>query len=494
MELSAVRVSAILPIYNGEKFLAETLESVLSQNFSSFEIIIVDDGSNDGSAAIIEKYRALYPDKFSVILHETNRGVCATVREALSHCCGEFIFPIGHDDIWHPDYLTKMVFVLDQDPTLSAVFASVRVIDADGTPILFDVFEHNILNEIDQRRLVSKLLGGNFLCVPASGIRRTKMKASDFGINNELLQDHELWLNLSVRGGFAYVPGAIASYRRHEENLSSGLRGQRQLSYEMTAMLSRFLLSKGLEEFLLVLTDDDSMELVECCAGRLYHLSQTTAPALPYLISIWLEHLSEIGVGSPSQLDQLRSQSYLSSGLFRKYLQVGDFSDAREAWAIERMPMLSCTDRNLDEYFEKLLQFCLFRDYRRINIQQKSARKFMLVSGAEANSESRPSLSKSSGGHHNRRPLLIEIDSASSTFHPFLLPEGPDIIDRSVIYTIAGLIEDSEYREVLRYAGIKDGRLRVLKFVWSKVNVFIPLPIQRFLSHLLSRAYGRSIN
>ena len=104
-------VSVILPAYNAEIFISETLHSILAQTYSNFEILIVDDGSRDCTSAIVEKFAR--DDRRIKFLRQTNQGVAAARNLAIQESRGEYIAPIDADDIWFPTKLEKQVACLE---------------------------------------------------------------------------------------------------------------------------------------------------------------------------------------------------------------------------------------------------------------------------------------------------------------------------------------------------------------------------------------------
>lgn len=98
------KVSVIIPAYNVEEFLVETLESVIQQEFQDFEIVIINDGSTDNTQQIIDEYKERYPEIIRAFAHE-NCGQSATRNRALEYVNGEYIAFVDADDILEPDYL-----------------------------------------------------------------------------------------------------------------------------------------------------------------------------------------------------------------------------------------------------------------------------------------------------------------------------------------------------------------------------------------------------
>lgn len=106
-------VSIIIPVYNMEAYLAETLDSVLQTTYSPIEVIVVDDGSKDGSAAIAENYAA--KDERVCFFKQENAGVCRTRNHAVEEAKGKYILPVDSDDVLMPDFVTWAVGQLEGD-------------------------------------------------------------------------------------------------------------------------------------------------------------------------------------------------------------------------------------------------------------------------------------------------------------------------------------------------------------------------------------------
>ncbi len=126
-------VSVVMSSYNHEKFVSEAIESVLTQDFEDFELIIVDDASADTSRQIIQKYAAK-DTRVRVILHETNRGISKTMNDGIMAAKGKFLTDIASDDVWMEDKLSKTLAVLESDEDL-VVWTEAEIIDENGEPV-----------------------------------------------------------------------------------------------------------------------------------------------------------------------------------------------------------------------------------------------------------------------------------------------------------------------------------------------------------------------
>jgi glycosyltransferase involved in cell wall biosynthesis len=114
-------VSCIVPVYNGERYLAEALESILGQTYRSLEVIVVDDGSTDGTAAVLATYRQRI-----TCLHQTNAGHAAARNRGLAVARGEFVAFLDADDLWHPEKLARQMARFQARPELDASVTHVQ--------------------------------------------------------------------------------------------------------------------------------------------------------------------------------------------------------------------------------------------------------------------------------------------------------------------------------------------------------------------------------
>lgn len=119
-------VSVIIPFYNEERFLEDTLKSVLRQTYPHWEIILIDDGSSDGSTALAKRYAADYPSKINYTEHEghKNKGLSATRNHGISKARGILTALLDADDIWLPDKLQKQVSIFQEHPEVALLCES----------------------------------------------------------------------------------------------------------------------------------------------------------------------------------------------------------------------------------------------------------------------------------------------------------------------------------------------------------------------------------
>ena len=133
--MPAPQVSILVPVYNAEKYLALTLESVQAQTCQSWELIAVDDGSKDGSAAIVREYAGR--DGRIRLVQQENSGVASARNRGYveSNSDTEFLIFLDNDDLWEPQTLQTLIGALEANPAACAAYAQIRYIDAEGKPI-----------------------------------------------------------------------------------------------------------------------------------------------------------------------------------------------------------------------------------------------------------------------------------------------------------------------------------------------------------------------
>src|SRR3954471_6298654 len=125
------RVGLGLPVFNGERFLGATLDSVLAQTFTEFELVISDNASTDGTEAICRKYAAR-DSRIRYLRNEHNLGLSANYTRAFTESKGEYFKWVTYDDLLHPEFLRRCVEVLDSDPSVVLAHSRTYRIDEEG--------------------------------------------------------------------------------------------------------------------------------------------------------------------------------------------------------------------------------------------------------------------------------------------------------------------------------------------------------------------------
>ncbi len=220
------KVSIITAAYNHVKFVRQSVESAQAQTYRDFEHIVIDDGSSDGTAEILQSFG----DKITYIRQE-NCGAHAAINRGIRMSSGEFIAILDSDDAWLPHKLERQMQMFEQFPEAGLVYSYASMIDADG-----GVNGEQIGEPLsDSRHPFEELLRGNRVPILAAVFRRACIE--DVGFFSETLKafsDWDLLLRISVRWSFIFVPEPLALYRVHDNNswkrlLESGLLDKERL-------------------------------------------------------------------------------------------------------------------------------------------------------------------------------------------------------------------------------------------------------------------------
>jgi len=209
------RFSIVIPTYNGEPFLAETLDSVLRQTVADWQVVIVDDGSTDGSAAVAERY----VDERIRLFRQANAGVSAARQNGLDRCAGRFVTFLDQDDRLVPDALARFAAVMEGGNPPAVAYGDRVYIDPDGNRFGSEtgpIFQPRPSGDVFTTCLTSQLMTTpGQTCISARHLR-TIGRIPDTG---EISDDWALWCLLASLGEFRFLDGGpILEYRWHAAN------------------------------------------------------------------------------------------------------------------------------------------------------------------------------------------------------------------------------------------------------------------------------------
>ena len=209
-------VSVIMTVHNGEPYLQASLDSILSQSLPSFELVVIDDGSTDGTWPLLSASRQRDP---RVVLDRlaTKEGTARGLNRALGLARGEFIARQDADDVSHPDRLRRQLEFLQRHPTIGLVSCRPQFIDHAGQPLPTDPSRFPLDDEEIRRRLPDY----NCLCIGVLVRRRALDEVGPFRQDLVPSEDYDMWLRLSEVTGMASLPEALYDYRHHEHSAST---------------------------------------------------------------------------------------------------------------------------------------------------------------------------------------------------------------------------------------------------------------------------------
>lgn len=204
--MSIPAVSVAMPVFNGARFLAEAISSILDQTWGDLELIVCDDGSTDGSLDIARAFAAR--DSRVVVLETRHGGIAAAMNRALAAARGEYFAPMDQDDVALPDRLDRQVAFMVGNPDVALVGSAMRLMDEDGQP-----------GRKQMRPLVDvagAMLVSCAVVHPASLMRTSAVR--DVGGYRELVpfaEDYDLWLRLMERFEIANMADVLLLKRIH---------------------------------------------------------------------------------------------------------------------------------------------------------------------------------------------------------------------------------------------------------------------------------------
>ncbi|MCW1384052.1 glycosyltransferase [Novosphingobium sp. KCTC 2891] len=211
------RISVALSVYNGERFLAEAIESVLGQTFGDFEFLILDDGSKDGTAAIIHDHAAR-DARIRPIVRE-NRGLVVSLNQLFGEARAPLVARMDADDVCLPTRFEHQLAFLDAHPDIGVVGSWTEDIDETGAPHPVAAPDHPVTHE---EFLIAVEQGAPLLCHPAVMVRRdVLLSVGGYHAAFRHCEDLDLWLRLASVTHIANLPERLLRYRHYEDQVSS---------------------------------------------------------------------------------------------------------------------------------------------------------------------------------------------------------------------------------------------------------------------------------
>ena len=205
-----------MPVYNGERFIAFAIESILAQTYKHFELFIVNDNSSDATCEIIEAYKKRAPKKIHLIHLKKRQGAFGAMNVAMKYIKGEFIAAMDSDDVSHPQRLQKEVEFMLKNPDAVVVGTFARIIDKNGNIVGKKVFGTS------HKEIYSSFFTVHSIVHPSCMIKRRMLPEKDnlykdeFGVSD----DYFTFFTLFHLGKFSNIPEYLLDYRIHSDNSS----------------------------------------------------------------------------------------------------------------------------------------------------------------------------------------------------------------------------------------------------------------------------------
>ena len=217
MSLHDDLVSVVIPVYNSEKFLAESIESVLNQTFKNIEIITIDDGSTDKSLDILQQFS----DKITII-SQPNQGLTDALRAGIKKINGKWFKWFSPDDVLYPDAIEILVNEIKKFTDNTIVYSNWDLIDENNKKLRnFSESNYNELNnfEFNVRLLDGQQININTTLIPSSLFERGCLFQE---LENYVAVDYDFFLRASIlyNTNFQLIPKSLLKYRIHTNQLS----------------------------------------------------------------------------------------------------------------------------------------------------------------------------------------------------------------------------------------------------------------------------------
>lgn len=212
-------ISIILPVINGENYIEKAINSVISQTYKEFELIIIDNGSTDSTPTIIQKF--IKTDSRIIGLVCVQKGIVNALNTGIKECKGNYIGRIDSDDIWHPKKLEIQVHALKNKPSLVLLGTSVKLIDAKGDIISNNKSFNN--GEFFNWFMIRQNLSKNNLFCHSSIVMRKDIIEEIGGYQERFLhsEDYHLWFRVVKYHPAEILSDKLVKFRIHDDSVSN---------------------------------------------------------------------------------------------------------------------------------------------------------------------------------------------------------------------------------------------------------------------------------
>lgn len=217
-----------MPVYNSARYLSEAIESCLDQTYRKFELIIIDDGSNDDSKEIIEFYWRKYPDKIKVHFFQKNQGAAAARNKGIKMARGDYLVFADSDDIQDKERIQQIIESIKRDK-VDMVFNNCLMIDENGQSLGKDLGFPEILNNSNGLLLS---LQRNYFWTSLASVKNDRLVYFDESLMRS--EDYDLFLKLLFHGWkFTFIKEPLVKYRIHSGNDSSDYEKARKATIKI---------------------------------------------------------------------------------------------------------------------------------------------------------------------------------------------------------------------------------------------------------------------
>lgn len=214
------KVSVCIPAYNAASYIRQAVESALAQNYSDFEIVVVDNCSTDETASLVERLSRSSGGRIRYFKNEHNIGLVPNLNKCLAHARGKYIKFLCADDLLLPRCLEKMVASLEVNPLVTLVACARQLVDAEGHELGIRRYAFDDVVVSGTRVITKCLFGGNYIGEPSAVMfRRSDMKGV-FREDMPQLSDIDMWFQLLEAGAFSALADPLCAFRVHPAQMT----------------------------------------------------------------------------------------------------------------------------------------------------------------------------------------------------------------------------------------------------------------------------------
>jgi glycosyltransferase involved in cell wall biosynthesis len=233
-----MKVSVVIPAYNAERHLREALDSVLTQTHADREIVVVNDGSTDGTLDLLRDYEGRLR-----VFNQDNAGVSRARNRGVEESEGEWVAFLDQDDVWYGRKLEKQIKVLEEHPDASFIYCDLDVTDEDGN-IVTRRASRNWDFKMDW---IQALIGGRFHPFPSTVVIRKELFLEQGGFCTDFVgnmhEDVDLWARLYQITEFYFVDEPLVQYRHEPLKWVSRRRAESSCDYQNASILCTRLMA-----------------------------------------------------------------------------------------------------------------------------------------------------------------------------------------------------------------------------------------------------------
>lgn len=298
-----MKASILLPVFNAEKTITETLQSIINQTYKDFEIIIINDGSTDNSELYILNFK---DERIKYYKNKTNKGLIYTLNRGIELCKGQYIIRMDADDIMLPSRIDTQIKFMDNNPQILASGSAVIKFYTNKK------YTRIYTPPLSPEEIDAKILLGSPIPHPSSIIRKEILTKFNIKYDYNYLhaEDYKLWYDLSKYGLLANIKKPLIKYRCSETQISQKYNNKQ---IEISKKISRLILEDILKEYEIVLKQPLYVKQILDLANKLpNNIKNSTAI---FLLILSLEEISIFSI-----FKFIQSKIFTRKGFRYKYI------------------------------------------------------------------------------------------------------------------------------------------------------------------------------